>query len=437
MAGNIRIYDDEDELDAEEDGREPVDGDPVVNDDEDEEDALYMLSIYTWDGGRGERMNLMLDAEEDERELVDGDAVSDDKDEEDAPLKVAYLHYGQDCLTLNLLREECFDTDIFDDKIWEFYSTVKFRRSVGHCWYLNYVSPANHAEIPHEKIGVVDAQSIERKVLPSYEISYNVLTSFTRMDLWFLFLAWMLPDDAKSFWGFLAVEILPIGYCTLLFSSTFLMSSTAVTTRARSCSVPEHTTDSFAVISCWRHDDLSPHILPHEHNVNEQEELKEWDQCLLMLGDAKVDEHGNVNITKDCSVMYLDKDGEDREINISSAICFLRGKAYEALENRAQARQWYKAAVKADPLCYEALERLIENHMLTYEEGFDTTGLIASLLRAHYAHDPIIPVASRYLQGLLRSERREEVAGVDTMSNEDDIFFPIDSMSNALSHIKV
>ncbi|XP_034679552.1 anaphase-promoting complex subunit 6 [Vitis riparia] len=98
------------------------------------------------------------------------------------------------------------------------------------------------------------------------------------------------------------------------------------------------------------------------------EEQKEWDQCLLMLGDAKVDEHGNVNDTKDCNVMYLDKEGEDREINISSAICFLRGKAYEALENRAQARLWYKAAIKADPLCYEALECLIENHMLTSEE---------------------------------------------------------------------
>ncbi|KAJ7948759.1 anaphase-promoting complex subunit 6 [Quillaja saponaria] len=98
------------------------------------------------------------------------------------------------------------------------------------------------------------------------------------------------------------------------------------------------------------------------------EELKEWDQCLLMLGDAKVDEHGNVYDTKDSNVMYLDKDGEDREINISSAICFLRGKAYEALENRALARQWYKAAIKADPLCYEALECLIENHMLTCEE---------------------------------------------------------------------
>lgn len=106
------------------------------------------------------------------------------------------------------------------------------------------------------------------------------------------------------------------------------------------------------------------------------EELKEWDQCLLMLGDAKVDEHGNISHTKDCNLMYLDKDGEDREINILSAICFLRGKAYEALENRAQARQWYKAAVKADPLCYEALECLIDNYMLTCEEE---TTLLSSL----------------------------------------------------------
>ncbi|XP_022717294.1 anaphase-promoting complex subunit 6-like isoform X2 [Durio zibethinus] len=106
------------------------------------------------------------------------------------------------------------------------------------------------------------------------------------------------------------------------------------------------------------------------------EELKEWDQCLFMLGDEKFDEHGNVYDSKDNSAMYLDKDGEDREINISSAICFLRGKAYEALENRAQARQWYKAAIKADPLCYEALECLIENHMLTCEEE---TSLLSSL----------------------------------------------------------
>ncbi|KAF6158942.1 hypothetical protein GIB67_023925 [Kingdonia uniflora] len=106
------------------------------------------------------------------------------------------------------------------------------------------------------------------------------------------------------------------------------------------------------------------------------EELKEWDQCLLMLGEAKIDEHGNILNLKNCHVMDLDKDGEDHEINISSAIFFLRGKAYEALENRTQALQWYKAAVKADPLCYEALECLIDNHMLTCEEE---VSLISSL----------------------------------------------------------
>ncbi|XP_065018940.1 anaphase-promoting complex subunit 6-like isoform X1 [Musa acuminata AAA Group] len=106
------------------------------------------------------------------------------------------------------------------------------------------------------------------------------------------------------------------------------------------------------------------------------EELKEWHQCLAMLGDAKVDEHGNVLSQNDGTAMYLDKDTEDHEINITSAICFLRGKAYEALENRAQARQWYKAAVKADALCYEALECLVDNYMLTCEEE---SSLLSSL----------------------------------------------------------
>lgn len=42
-----------------------------------------------------------------------------------------------------------------------------------------------------------------------------------------------------------------------------------------------------------------------------------------MLGDAKVDEQGNVFDTKDCNVMYLDKDGEDREINVKFFFFFL------------------------------------------------------------------------------------------------------------------
>ncbi|URE36295.1 Tetratricopeptide repeat [Musa troglodytarum] len=107
------------------------------------------------------------------------------------------------------------------------------------------------------------------------------------------------------------------------------------------------------------------------------EELKEWHQCLAMLGDAKVDEHGNVLSQNDGTAMYLDKDTEDHEINITSAICFLRGKAYEALENRAQARQWYKAAVKADALCYEHVkEHVVEAKFRDLER--ETSGVASS-----------------------------------------------------------
>ena len=44
-----------------------------------------------------------------------------------------------------------------------------------------------------------------------------------------------------------------------------------------------------------------------------------------MLGEAKVDDDGNVSDTKDTNVMYLDKDSEDREINVSSfsGFCFV------------------------------------------------------------------------------------------------------------------
>uniref|UniRef100_A0A0D9VRN4 Uncharacterized protein n=1 Tax=Leersia perrieri TaxID=77586 RepID=A0A0D9VRN4_9ORYZ len=45
------------------------------------------------------------------------------------------------------------------------------------------------------------------------------------------------------------------------------------------------------------------------------EELKEWHQCLIILGDAKIDEHGNVVDQDDGSDIYFDKDAENHEIN--------------------------------------------------------------------------------------------------------------------------
>ncbi len=43
-----------------------------------------------------------------------------------------------------------------------------------------------------------------------------------------------------------------------------------------------------------------------------------------------------------------------REVSYTSAMCLLRGRVYEALENRGRAIRWYKAALHMDPFCYEA-----------------------------------------------------------------------------------
>ena len=48
-----------------------------------------------------------------------------------------------------------------------------------------------------------------------------------------------------------------------------------------------------------------------------QEEVKEWDECLLMLGESEVDEEGNVLMLDDQDTELLDKDAEEREINVS------------------------------------------------------------------------------------------------------------------------
>ena len=49
-------------------------------------------------------------------------------------------------------------------------------------------------------------------------------------------------------------------------------------------------------------------------------------------------------------------------------MCVLRARALEAHENRTQAVQWYSLALRLDSYCYEALDRLVSQHMLTATE---------------------------------------------------------------------
>lgn len=56
---------------------------------------------------------------------------------------------------------------------------------------------------------------------------------------------------------------------------------------------------------------------------------------------------------------------------IKSSICLLRGKIYDALDNRTLATYSYKEALKLDVYCFEAFDLLTSHHMLTAQEGLD------------------------------------------------------------------
>ncbi|KAK2145256.1 hypothetical protein LSH36_692g03045 [Paralvinella palmiformis] len=57
--------------------------------------------------------------------------------------------------------------------------------------------------------------------------------------------------------------------------------------------------------------------------------------------------------------------------NIDSSVNLLRGKIYEALENRNLASECFREALRGDVFCYEAFESLINHHMMTAQEERD------------------------------------------------------------------
>lgn len=61
---------------------------------------------------------------------------------------------------------------------------------------------------------------------------------------------------------------------------------------------------------------------------------------------------------------------------IKSSICLLRGKIYDALDNRTLATYSYKEALKLDVYCFEAFDLLTSHHMLTAQEGVETQGFL-------------------------------------------------------------
>lgn len=51
------------------------------------------------------------------------------------------------------------------------------------------------------------------------------------------------------------------------------------------------------------------------------------------------------------------------------SINLLRGKIYEAMDNRGLAAECFREALQSNVYCFEAFDLLVNHHMLTAEEG--------------------------------------------------------------------
>ena len=83
-------------------------------------------------------------------------------------------------------------------------------------------------------------------------------------------------------------------------------------------------------------------------------------------------------------------------------------QVHDALKNRPRALHWYRAALEADPLCFEALEAILGGHFLS---GAQERALVDSLARSGRSSTNWLR-----LQPLTRSARIELLPAVSPLA---------------------
>ncbi|XP_025422484.1 cell division cycle protein 16 homolog [Sipha flava] len=115
-------------------------------------------------------------------------------------------------------------------------------------------------------------------------------------------------------------------------------------------------------------------------------------RCLVEAKDFT--EAGNIinseiNPTS-CNVSLQQQDVKSHDsltyFNVQSALFCIKGKIYEALDNRNFATDCYREALRNDVHCYDAFQALIQHQMLT---SFEEQMLIQSLPWSNYPNDCI------------------------------------------------
>mmetsp|Transcript_17222 Transcript_17222/g.28307 ORF Transcript_17222/g.28307 Transcript_17222/m.28307 type:complete len:551 (+) Transcript_17222:192-1844(+) len=186
-----------------------------------------------------------------------------------------------------------------------------------------------------------------------------------------------------------------------------------------------------------------------------QAELKQWDECLAILGDSSEDDESpetnfrpvrSPDFNRMSVGSYVDgaspvmmiieettsEDSASHSVNLQAALCLLRGRVYDALENRSRATHWYSEAVRKDPFCFEAFERLIDSHMLTISEERELVSSLKITADDHWLKDLYLCKLKKYdtaagdsiLQTLSALEQTADLKGnVDVAVCKADTYY--------------
>ncbi|XP_029667158.1 cell division cycle protein 16 homolog [Formica exsecta] len=94
-------------------------------------------------------------------------------------------------------------------------------------------------------------------------------------------------------------------------------------------------------------------------------EAKEYNDALQVINESEI----CTNITQ-TGITFADRMDifQDAPKNVQSSILYVKGRVYEAMDNRAVATECYKQALQCDVYSYEAFEALVQNQMLSASE---------------------------------------------------------------------
>ena len=106
-------------------------------------------------------------------------------------------------------------------------------------------------------------------------------------------------------------------------------------------------------------------VMCHYLTVRSLLEAKEYNEALQVIKESEI----CTNVSQS-GASFADRTHmlEDASKNVQSSILYVKGRVYEAMDNRAMATDCYKQALHCDVYSYQAFEALVQHQMLSASE---------------------------------------------------------------------